>query len=447
MFVEGARKKARALQSLREHQKATKAVSDVSAKDEYTILSWRAETSYQAAYAWVKRALSETSLTWCLEVHDEEAPRKVTPQGGKAGAQGMEPSDRKVVLDPRGDIGALAAKSAEQEVALGAPATSHEVGQQDVGSASQWLLLKALRGSTRSRSDPVAAAYSKGRKLGEGTFGTTYLAAPPHRDVVLKCLKSKEWPQYLSEVELLSKLRHPNVVELLDVCTAQELTLVLRYGGVSLRQAMANHVPQRCPFDNWPSLATQLLEGLAYLHSRRVVHTDIKPANLVLHGQHLQIVDLGAAFVEMAGCRPVVQLSSILRSGLQYGTLWFRPIEVLLGDANFSFPMDTWSTGCVVFELTARNTLFPHESVADMLQGVARVLGTPTKANLQYVVSLPLYNPRIWSKNDHPTMKERLGGSVSNSCFHWLLRFLTYQPKTRATAEQQLSSFRQHVVI
>ncbi|NXA56323.1 CDK5 kinase, partial [Nothocercus julius] len=148
------------------------------------------------------------------------------------------------------------------------------------------------------------------------------------------------------------------------------------------------------------SFMYQLLKGLAFCHSRNVLHRDLKPQNLLINRNgELKLADFGLA---RAFGIPVRCYSA------EVVTLWYRPPDVLFGAKLYSTSIDMWSAGCIFAELAnAGRPLFPGNDVDDQLKrifrypsglglrrGRGRLLGTPTEEQWPAMAKLPDYKVR-----------------------------------------------------
>ncbi|POI20509.1 hypothetical protein CIB84_015744 [Bambusicola thoracicus] len=190
--------------------------------------------------------------------------------------------------------------------------------------------------------------YEKLEKIGEGTYGTVFKAKnrETHEIVALKRVRLDDDDEgvpssALREICLLKELKHKNIVRLHDVLHSdKKLTLVFEF-------------------------CDQLLKGLAFCHSRNVLHRDLKPQNLLINRNgELKLADFGLA---RAFGIPVRCYSA------EVVTLWYRPPDVLFGAKLYSTSIDMWSAGCIFAELAnAGRPLFPGNDVDDQLKRIFR---------------------------------------------------------------------------
>ncbi|XP_058873501.1 cyclin-dependent-like kinase 5 isoform X3 [Acipenser ruthenus] len=223
-----------------------------------------------------------------------------------------------------------------------------------------------------------AAAYSSPRSLGSrvtagsGTYGTVFKAKnrETHEIVALKRVRLDDDDEgvpssALREICLLKELKHKNIVRLHDVLHSdKKLTLVFEYCDQDLKKYFDS-----CNGDLDPEIVKsfmyQLLKGLAFCHSRNVLHRDLKPQNLLINRNgELKLADFGLA---RAFGIPVRCYSA------EVVTLWYRPPDVLFGAKLYSTSIDMWSAGCIFAELAnAGRPLFPGNDVDDQLKRIFR---------------------------------------------------------------------------
>lgn len=143
---------------------------------------------------------------------------------------------------------------------------------------------------------------------------------------------------------------------------------------------------KRLPAELVKSYMYQLLKGLEFCHSHRVLHRDLKPQNLLIdsHGC-IKLADFGLARAFGIPIRAYTH---------EVVTLWYRAPEILMGARQYACPVDVWSVGCIFAEMITGRPLFPGDSEIDELFRIFRVLGTPTEASWPGVSQLPDYKVR-----------------------------------------------------
>jgi len=128
--------------------------------------------------------------------------------------------------------------------------------------------------------------WKLGTSLGEGGQGWTNVATDAtgaYDKVVVKRLKNASRAgRFRREVEALKKLKHPNIVEIIDhapLDAESDLFLVMQYlegGDLAHRPKLYKDAP-----DTTLAVAAALTDALAYAHAHGVVHRDVKPANIL----------------------------------------------------------------------------------------------------------------------------------------------------------------------
>lgn len=93
----------------------------------------------------------------------------------------------------------------------------------------------------------------------------------------------------------------------------------------------------------------QLFEGLYFIHTNKILHRDMKAANvLITKTGILKLADFGLA-------RPLNKQNP--RYTNRVVTLWYRPPELLLGERNYTTAIDCWGAGCIMAEMWTRSPI------------------------------------------------------------------------------------------
>ncbi|KAL5679016.1 hypothetical protein ACJX0J_005401, partial [Zea mays] len=253
--------------------------------------------------------------------------------------------------------------------------------------------------------------YEKVEKIGEGTYGVVYKALDKatNETIALKKIRLEQEDEgvpstAIREISLLKEMNHGNIVRLHDVVHSEKrIYLVFEYLDLDLKKFMDS-----CPeFAKNPTLIKsylyQILHGVAYCHSHRVLHRDLKPQNLLIDRRTnaLKLADFGLA---RAFGIPVRTFTH------EVVTLWYRAPEILLGARQYSTPVDVWSVGCIFAEMVNQKPLFPGDSEIDELFKIFRILGTPNEQSWPGVSCLPDFKtafPR-WQAQDLATVVPNL---------------------------------------
>ncbi|ANB14201.1 TFIIH complex serine/threonine-protein kinase subunit KIN28 [Sugiyamaella lignohabitans] len=229
------------------------------------------------------------------------------------------------------------------------------------------------------------------KKVGEGTYAVVYVgrAKDTKRQIAIKMIKVGEFKDGLDmsairEIKFLQELRHPNVIELLDVFSSEtNLNIVLEFLPADLEVLIKDKTIIFSPADI-KSWLLMTLRGLHHCHRNFILHRDLKPNNLLLSPSgHLKLADFGLARALPAS--PRVNLTP------RVVTRWYRAPELLFESRHYTTAVDIWSVGIIFAELMLRTPYLPGASDLEQIDVTFRALGTPTEATWPGVSSLPGY--------------------------------------------------------
>ena len=206
-------------------------------------------------------------------------------------------------------------------------------------------------------------AYKKGKFLGKGGFARVYELINEDSGEIFACkfiskdalCKSRARHKLMSEIKIHRALHHQNIVQfhhffeneeyvhiLLELCTNQSLSELLR------RRKRIHELEAQC-------YLFQILTGIKYLHSHRVIHRDIKLGNIFISDKmEVKIGDLGlAAKLEYEG----------ERKRTICGTPNYIAPEILEGKNGHSYECDVWSFGVLIYTLLIGRPPFETKDV------------------------------------------------------------------------------------
>jgi len=145
----------------------------------------------------------------------------------------------------------------------------------------------------------------------------------------------------------------------------------------------------------------------------------------------LKIADFGLA---RAFSLPVPQYTH------EVVTVWYRPLEILLGSKLYSVPVDLWGVGCILAEMATGSPLFAGDSEIDTAFKIFQKLGTPTETIWPGVSELPDFKPTFpkWSHKGWANIRNT-HAQIGTSGIDLLDRLMHYNPRTRISAREALA--------
>jgi serine/threonine protein kinase len=198
-------------------------------------------------------------------------------------------------------------------------------------------------------------------------MGVVYRARDPalNRVVALKMLSAELGEEeelhqrFQREAEAVGRLSHPCIITVYDLGQAEgQLYMAMELlEGDDLRRLIEQRVA--VPLADRVRLLLQIAEGLAYAHSRDVVHRDVKPANIIVTSRgRIKVLDFGLA--------RVASQSNITRRGVILGTPDYMSPEQAMGRTVTS-RSDQFAAGAVFYEFLSGTKPFRGKSLHSVL--------------------------------------------------------------------------------
>ncbi|CAI9568396.1 unnamed protein product [Staurois parvus] len=231
----------------------------------------------------------------------------------------------------------------------------------------------------RRKRAKLVGKYLMGDLLGEGSYGKVkeMLDSDTLCRRAVKILKKKKLRRIPNgeanvkkEIQLLRRLRHRNVIQLVDVLyneEKQKMYMVMEYCVCGMQEMLDSVPEKKFPIFQAHGYFCQLVDGLEYLHSQGIVHKDIKPGNLLLTTDRtLKISDLGVAealhpFAEGDTCKT------------SQGSPAFQPPEIANGLDTFSgFKVDIWSAGVTLYNITTGLYPFEGDNIYKLFENIGK---------------------------------------------------------------------------
>ncbi|MEP7154760.1 MAG: protein kinase [Betaproteobacteria bacterium] len=220
------------------------------------------------------------------------------------------------------------------------------------------------------------------RVIGRGAMGVVYEAVDPDIDRVVAIktinlmLSPEEMEQYEArfkqEIKAAGKLNHPNIVTIYDVGKTDNMAYMAMefINGCELKDLLK--AGTALPVDVALDLVSQAAEGLAFAHSRDIIHRDVKPANIMLleneDGLVAKITDFGIARMPASAVKTM--------TGMVMGSPRYMSPEQVVG-RNLSARSDIFSLGVVLYEALTGMAPFESDTISSIMYQTVHVAPQP----------------------------------------------------------------------
>jgi len=286
---------------------------------------------------------------------------------------------------------------------------------------------------------------------GEGSFGVVIKALDAEgNQVAVKKVKKAE--RYISRemevLQLISKI--PQCIRLLNVFHSYDSqkrlmqNFVFEYMPTSLEKYLCQHAKAHKFIKNSQlrTIMEQIFMGLKSIHELGICHRDLKPDNILMNDAlTIKICDFGSA--KIIGKKE--EGGNITRIVARC----YRPPEIVLTHPDYSYPVDMWTTGCILLELMTLQTTFEARSDGLLFFEHCQLIGTPTLKEKEFLfkytkddIKLSLEKYIEQSKCDRVQIKNILPDFYSieerKLAGDMIEKLLCWSPYDRLTAEKCL---------
>ncbi|KAL8511587.1 hypothetical protein ACS0TY_018120 [Phlomoides rotata] len=213
--------------------------------------------------------------------------------------------------------------------------------------------------------------YDIGKVIGVGTFAKVYLAKNVRtgESVAIKVIDKEKilkvglMAHIKREISILRRVRHPNIVQLLEVmATKAKIFFIMEFvkGGELFNKVAKGRLKEEAARKYFQ----QLISAVAFCHARGVYHRDLKPENILVDEDgNLKVSDFGLSAIS----------EQIKQDGLFHtfcGTPAYVAPEVLSRKGYEAAKVDIWSCGVILFVLMAGYLPFHDQNIMNMYKKI-----------------------------------------------------------------------------
>ncbi len=220
-----------------------------------------------------------------------------------------------------------------------------------------------------SVSRPTLGRYEIERELGRGAMGVVYLGKDPKiaRTVAIKTLSYQAFDEgqlkdlkerFFREAEAAGRLNHPAIVTVYDVGEEADLAYIAMDYARGRPLSEFGRRGRLLPLPRVLDIIARVADALAYAHSQKIVHRDVKPGNIIFNPDtgEIKITDFGIAKISD---------DSRTRTGAVMGSPLYMSPEQLKGQ-KVTGASDIYSLGVTLYKLVSGETPYQGDTLANL---------------------------------------------------------------------------------
>ncbi|XP_053663581.1 serine/threonine-protein kinase Nek8 [Anopheles marshallii] len=223
--------------------------------------------------------------------------------------------------------------------------------------------------------------YRKLRSVGQGSFGVAILYERQSdgqqvvmKQIALSNLAKPEREMAMNEVEVFSKLHHPNIIAYLGSSVRGDLLLIeMEYadGGTVAQMLAERNQSEPLPERFVLNMFEQLTSAISYIHSQNILHRDLKTANVFLHGKGtVKVGDFGISKI----------MNTNVHAQTVLGTPYYFSPEMCEGK-EYNEKSDVWALGCILGEMCCLKKAFTATNLSELVGKIMKAEYVPLPSN------------------------------------------------------------------
>lgn len=293
------------------------------------------------------------------------------------------------------------------------------------------------------KDEHIAYRYQMISILGEGSSGFV-IKCHDHRlneDVAIKALRDtrKSHNQVLLEKNYLVKLQQNGGPDKFHIIRYKDsfmfrgyFCLVMELASINIYSTICAQPFKRLQATTFQMVARQTAEALDFMHKNSVIHSDIKPENILftnLRRTSVKLIDFGCS------CTQGNTLYTYIQSR------YYRAPEVVL-ENEYDCKIDIWSYGCLLCEMYTGKPLFEAYDEEELMSMMISMLGIPPKSILETAKRAKYYFDEDFEPLESLDIKEVSLKGQTNISDPYLLQLISgclrWDPQDRFTTEDIL---------